>query len=114
MRDGYKRELNTDYDCQFLIDPKGEPVAVARLRGSNPYATITSTIYSSESLDVKDRDELRRLFATIADKHYMSTTTPWQRFRHRTSKVLGDPIWGFFAFVAAAVGAGASLLGLIN
>lgn len=114
MRNGYTREMSEDRCRELLVDPRGETVAAARPAGGDAYAIVEALTHGIESTRVRDGGDLRTVLGAMADQHYMLTTTPWRRCLDRVNNVLGSPIWVFLAFVAAAVGAVASILALIR
>ena len=94
MRKGYRREYDPDQDKEVLVDRKGETIAGTKYNGSHVYATVQSFLLNTKTKGVKDRDELRRLLATLSDKHYMMTTTGWQRCKDCIWSFFSNPVWG--------------------
>ena len=114
MRKGYQRELRWDDHVESLIDPSGDTVAWAdyskRNRERGVLALVRSVTEGLESREVKDRTELRRVMDDFAERHYLLTTTRWQRFHDHLNKWVDYPLVKLLVVVAAVVAAVASML----
>ena len=118
MRAGYRleqEEFNSVYWA--LYAPSGELVAPVTYRNyydkAKPYAVVKSPMEGIEHRTAADRDELQKIVATVADEHYMLTTTAWQRFHDRFNQLVDFPIVKLVGIVAAIVAAAASVLALV-
>ena len=113
MRIGYTRDLRGEFDLEYLIDPRGEPVAWVDLstRDREVFGTVRTLVEGIESRDVKNRAELRSVMAAMAEEHYRLTATRWQQVHDALKNFFGDPVWPWLAFVVATA---AAVMGWIN
>ena len=100
MKAGYKLEQRGELDIDTLIAPNAERVAWV-VRGPGGEANIRPYIAGIEGRHVRNGTEQRKALGDIAEEHYRLTTTQRQRFHDRRRELLGDPIWGWLAFVVA-------------
>ena len=114
MRDGYRREYNPDKDSELLLGPNGETIASTVFGTNHGYASVESHLLEGKTERVNDRDELRRLLAHLADKHYMGTTSGLRRFKNYVWRFFSNPVWGWLAFLIAAAALVADLFGMMG
>ena len=113
MRKGYRREYDPEKDEEYLFDPKGETIAFTKFLidpkdknisrnnyGNSPYyAVVKSYLIDIKIKEVLNRDELRQLLTELTDKHYMTSTTRWQKTKDRVWRISSNPVWGWLAFI---------------
>ena len=106
MRKGYRRETIGTWGTERLIAPNGEIVALVGIGVRGIFADARSFIEGIESRQARTAPELSSALDAMAEEHYKVMTTLWQRFHDRRKELLGDPIWGWLAFVVATAVAG--------
>jgi len=103
VRNGYRMEQRGPTNTEDLVDPNG--IAIARVNRNllDVYAMIQPLADGLTRRDANDATELGKLLSEMAEEHYKSSTTCWQRFHNWRREFLGDPIWGWLAFIVTAV-----------
>lgn len=112
MRENYR--IDSRRHEQRLLCPAGQTIAVVKKTRDSEFR-IDSLIYQDYS-DVVRGDELvwRKVLEEIADKHYRSTNTRWQRCRDELDTWVDYPIVKLLGILAAIVAAVASVLALVR
>ena len=100
MRDGYKLVSTKAPNTRLLVSPGEAPIASVISRRVNHL--IRPRIPRVAEMTVgRGEGKLEEALDVVVEAHYMRTTTSLQRFHIWRREFLGDPIWGWLAFVVA-------------
>ena len=111
MRDGYGLDPRGPAGTIDLVDRSSNRIARVNYNVTHAFAMVASYDDAIQPREANSTAGLRRALDAIAEEHYQLTTTPAQRFHERRKEILGDPIWGWFAFVIATAVAVVGWLG---
>ena len=101
MRDGYKMVEAHHPPRRELLSPANEPIAnfIQTMDGYGIHCHLDE-LNAPASCSIS---ELSQVASEISDEHYKLITPRWQQFQTSRKAFLGDPLWGWLAFVVTAV-----------
>ena len=102
MRKGYWIDHDRNRLYRYLKCPAGGTLAqIEKLRPGYGYDIQPYFEFDRAGRISESEYEIVLLDMTV--RHYEATTTSKQRFHDRRKELLGDPIWGWLAFIVTAV-----------